>query len=499
MVTAHCKQDVIVDHTNDKKRRELDDALYVALLSRAHSDQARSLVDTVAKLVAERELAGGKRTNKRDKKQTALKSAVERLLADLLQAQASENAKGYVYRSMRPGGFTDQPVSYRTFKSLVETMRDLGLLESHKGFQVWQAPFGAQVPTIQKATRFRGTQQLLDTFEQHGVLAADFHQHFLIPLPDHPLRLRAASRRTEYGTKISGKPLRFEPTEQTMKLEEQVKQLNEFFDRFELRGGIHRGYIRVFNNGDHPRFAWNMGGRLYSYGEFSYQQMDRADRLRMTINGEPVCEIDIRASYLTIFHAWHGEQLDAVSDPYDIPELGPEARDVVKMWITASFGNNAPITKWPRELVAKYRERAGKALGKRYPAKEVAEKVAQAFPLLARLNGAKGQQRGWAELMYTESEAVLSTMIALMHGRIPSLAVHDSLIVPLSQWREATIALAHWYQRAVDVWPVLVPHFPEGHEAPSFKQDWATVRSGYTSLSMSDPEGQGGGDTRWDF
>ena len=100
-----------------------------------------------------------------------------------------------------------------------------------------------------------------------------------------------------------------------MKLEEQVKQLNEFFDRFELRGGIHRGYIRVFNNGDHPRFAWNMGGRLYSYGSSGIQQMDRADRLRMTIRGEPVCEIDIRASYLTIFHAWHGEQLDAASDP----------------------------------------------------------------------------------------------------------------------------------------------------------------------------------------
>ena len=56
----------------------------------------------------------------------------------------------------------------------------------------------------------------------------------------------------------------------------------------------------IFNNGDHPKFNWNMGGRLYSYGESNYQQMESADRLRMTINGEEVCEIDIRASYLTI-------------------------------------------------------------------------------------------------------------------------------------------------------------------------------------------------------
>ena len=88
----------------------------------------------------------------------------------------------------------------------------------------------------------------------------------------------------------------------------------------------------------------------------------------MTINGEEVCEIDIRASYLTIFHALYGEPFDATNDPYDVPGLGPEARDVVKMWVTASFGNNAPIEKWPRELVAKYRERTGQSLGKRYPA-----------------------------------------------------------------------------------------------------------------------------------
>jgi hypothetical protein len=68
----------------------------------------------------------------------------------------------------------------------------------------------------------------------------------------------------------------------------EVKDLNKFIDGFELRGGIHRGYMRVFNNGDHRKFDWNMGGRLYSYGEFNYQQLDRTQRLRMTINSEPV-------------------------------------------------------------------------------------------------------------------------------------------------------------------------------------------------------------------
>jgi hypothetical protein len=468
--TAQPQEDTAIEEAKRQKGRELDDALYAALLSRAHSDQACALVDAVTKTIAEHELAGGLRANKRDKKQKELRSAVESTLADLLQAQASEKAKGYVYRPMRPDGFTGQAVSYRTFRSLTNALVDLGFLKSHKGFQVWRDrddTLGPSSPFMQRATRFRATQRLLDMFAQHGITAADFHMHFLIPLPENPLQLRTGSSRNQYGDKIKGKSLPITPTVQTKELERQLKQLNEFFDGFELQGGLHRGYLRVFNNGDHPKFNWDMGGRLYGYGGFGYQLLDRADRLRMTINDEPLCEIDIRASYLTIFHALYGQRFHAERDPYDVPGLGPETRDIVKMWITASFGNNAPITKWPRELVAKYYERTGTKLGQRYSASKISAKVLQAFPLLARLGEAvEGRERGWAELMFIESQAMLGTMLALMHKKIPSLAVHDSIIVPLSQVDEATYLLRHWYHRYAKVWPVLVSHFPEGHHEP---------------------------------
>ena len=312
------ENEAVIEEAKRQKGRELDDALYAALLSRAHSDQACALVDAVTKTIAEHEIAGSLRANKRDKKHKTLRLAVEAFLADLLQAQASQKAKGFVYRPVRPDGFTGHAVSYRTFRSLTNAMVNLGFLESHKGFQVWRDrddTLGPASPFMQKATRFRATQRLLDVFSQHGVHAADFHQHFLIPLPENPLQLRAASSRNQYGDKIRGKSLPITPTLQTTELERQLKQLNEFFDGFELKGGMHRGYLRVFNNGDHPMFNWDMGGRLYGYGEFDYQQMERADRLRMTINGEPVCEIDIRASYLTIFHALYGERFDADATP----------------------------------------------------------------------------------------------------------------------------------------------------------------------------------------
>jgi hypothetical protein len=106
-----------------KRAREFDDALYAPLLSRAHSDQAKALVDAVTALVAQQELAASSRTRRRGRTRTAvLRAAVERFLADLLQAQSVERAKGYVYRPMRPEGFKGGAVSYRTFTAVVGAM-----------------------------------------------------------------------------------------------------------------------------------------------------------------------------------------------------------------------------------------------------------------------------------------------------------------------------------------------------------------------------------------
>src|SRR5262245_4802385 len=205
--------------------RELDDARYAALDCRAHSDQARALVAAVTDLVATQELAAGTRTKKRKKKQAALSTATERLLADLLQAQVSEKAKGYVYRSMRGASFTGGHVSYRVFSALVDALVHIGLLKYHRGFQTLRDSFDGQtLPMIQKAPRFRATRTLLGICEQHGVHSVDFHEHFLIPLPEHPLQRRTASKRNLFGDKIRGRLMRYEATPLTERLERQLKE-----------------------------------------------------------------------------------------------------------------------------------------------------------------------------------------------------------------------------------------------------------------------------------
>jgi hypothetical protein len=175
--------------------RELDDARYAALDCRAHSEQARALVTTVTNLVAEQELTSGARTNKRKKKQIDLGSAIERLLADLLLAQTTEKAKGYVYRSMRPEGFTEGDIGYRTFRRVVAELQKLGLIENHKGFQVW-GEFG---PYIRKATRFRATKKCWTCVPTASALPIFTPS---IPSPEHPCARcveRPAETKSEVG------------------------------------------------------------------------------------------------------------------------------------------------------------------------------------------------------------------------------------------------------------------------------------------------------------
>jgi hypothetical protein len=48
-----------------------------------------------------------------------------------------------------------------------------------------------------------------------------------------------------------------------------------------------------------------------------------------------VCEIDVKASYLTIFHALHREWFDLDKDTYVLPGLGEQAKEAVKSWCVA--------------------------------------------------------------------------------------------------------------------------------------------------------------------
>jgi hypothetical protein len=362
---------------------ELRDATFASLEGHACAEASQALTEAVNEHVVHQlacaEADGATKTNRKK-----LRHAIAAFLADPLTAKGK-----WVFRSLKTDGFTGAPVGARVFLPLQQALRELGLVEHQEGVGQWFGGFDEGGPALVSrrwASRYCPTDKLLALAAEHGISFANGLDHFDYGLPKQPLQKRAASTR-DAGRKVQGRIMKVEHTDLSRKLEADVRELNEYLAKQTFGGGcVHRGYLRIFQNGDDPHFNWDRGGRLYSQpANTNYQQQSKTKRLEMTINGLPVVEIDLRASYLTIFHAWHGVQLDREKDPYVIPELGEEARDIVKLWVAATFGSAGPLRKWPKDLLRDYEEERGHPLDrKRYSVARLRELIIKHHPLLGQ-------------------------------------------------------------------------------------------------------------------
>ena len=190
--------------------------------------------------------------------------------------------------------------------------------------------------------------------------------------------------------------------------------MNDFLGLAEIEGLAFGGLRRIFANGDQPGFDWQWGGRLYSLpGTDAYEvwkggKMARIGLIR--IQGEPVAEVDIVASHLTVVYALAGQSFDPAADPYDIP--GYE-RESVKTWVRESIGRGSAEGR-------KGQKRLRQAILERHPVLET------------MLGGPDGVS--WADCQFHESEILLAAMETLKDAhKVPALPVHDSLVVPQSK------------------------------------------------------------------
>jgi hypothetical protein len=425
--------------------------------AQARSESARALTALLTTELTQWEAATSRRKNERKGRLEKLQRAIGAFVADLLGACNDPEANGWTWRSLHKGGLTGQAISFRDFDAIVNAWLACGLLERVAGFKepVAFEP-GDQLRVRGKASRFRATSKLKALCAEHGITPPNAGEHFAYKPPDDPLRLNASSSNIG-GLKAPGRPMRFAPTDQTARLEEPIKELNAFLGQHVVSGAMHRWFHRTFNMGDAEDFAWNKGGRLYSDGKGSYQNVSRPQRLKMTIDGERVCEIDIRASYLTILHSLYHVPfaVSAQVDPYQITGI---PRNVVKAWVTVRFGTKGTRTRWPSEAIEKYAEdNAGSDLRK-FKIRDVEREFCRKYPLMARWRELK---HTWADLMWLESEAVVSTVILLMRSGVPSLPVHDSLIVPVPAAEMAKDVLNNNYSHVCGVTPALVVHARE--------------------------------------
>ena len=432
---SHAEEIAQTEATAAKTSPELADELRFAPLAnlkgRATSASAATLVSYLADTYP-RTTKNAKRSNKPRKLEPQVHAAIGAFLADLLMAQGNEEGGGWLRLSLAKDAFKRPSlVSYRMFDGLRASWKTAGLIEEYAGYP-GRLGFESPGPRVGRMTRFRATPKLLKISEEHGVVIQDVQDHFFIEfeMPSELVQLTSPSGLTRN-------------TAQAKSLRSEVAELNAHFAAHKLEGARHIGWVRKFHDVSPDKYMLNRGGRLYSQPPMpatNYQNMPQERRLKLLMDDEPVSEIDISASFLTIFHAAHGKRI-GMDDAYS-NIVGPDALDraIVKFWVNASFGNRSLITKWSPNLkkaFAKRNRESGWIIdGKKYPVRVVREKTLARHPLLGQWGTkvAPNMPWSWGHLMFRESRVIMSTMLRLAREHnIPALPVHDSLIVPRSK------------------------------------------------------------------
>ena len=436
------------------------------LARRAITDEANAVVDKLCGLIADEELRRSRKNKRGKKTQAGFRRAVEAFVGDLLVAQRREFSEGWTWRRTHRKHFTGREVTHANFKNVRDGLLALEMVKQTKPVQDVVGFDGGDGRAFARgwAPRFRATEKLLKFTQSHGVGTAEAGKHFVLTAaPKELIQVREAKPRVygvdrPKGGKIDWRSeFKGELLKEGEKLAAQLKELNEFLAGVEIRGGGHSGYWRGYNEGCHSDFDWNRGGRLYSYGDQNYQNMPRSERLRMTLNGEPVCEIDIHASYLTLYLAGRDQALDR-PDAYVLDGLGQEARDAVKTWFTITFGKEKLCERWPAKAKKNYiKNNPGRDLSE-YPARVIRDHALQTYPAMSKWETEAARGFGWAYLMWVESVAMEFTMRDLMELGVPSLSVHDSLIVPLSKCEVAERQLSDRYHWVCQFRPILKRH-----------------------------------------
>jgi hypothetical protein len=440
-----------------KTSPELADELRFAPLAnlkgRATSASADALVAHLAGAYP-RTTKNATRSNKPRKLEAQVHAAIGAFLADILMAQGNEDSAGWLRLSLAKNDFKKPaPVSWRTFDGLRTAWNAAGLIDERAGYS-GKRGFGSPGPVYGSMTRFRATPKLLKIAEEHGVIIRDVQDHFFIEfvMPSELVQLTSPSGLTRN-------------TAEAKKLRTELAELNAHFAAHKLEGARHVGWVRKFHGASPDKYMLNRGGRLYSQPPMpatNYQSMPQERRLELRMDGEPVSEIDISASYLTIFYASHGQRMK-MDDAY-ANIIGPDAlhRAIVKLWVNASFGKPSLITRWSPQLKKDFekrnRENGWVIDGKKYPVRLVREKTLARHPLLSQWGKkfAPGMPWNWGHLMFTESRVVISTMLRLAREHnVPSAPVHDSLIVPRSKEEMAERVLIEQFTQIIGVKPTL--------------------------------------------
>ena len=448
-------------------RTWLDTARPLDLTVAAKSPAGRALVGVLKAMVLAREAAGGLRGNqRRGAGLMKLETALAALVGSMLRRWEAEHSTP-CRQSVRQTEFTDRAVGYRPFVDARDALLDMNMLAWVGGIRYqrqldWQDGSAPTAHSRGVSARLWPTQRLLDLAQSHGVSPSTVKQDFgavATARPQKPAKIDEPVVVKPFEPKIYGArqsaaaAVCVLPNEATMEaLTADVMVANDFAGQFQVIGCTPPRWCRTFTG------SVVLGGRWIAKGRSPvYQIMSPSERASLTIDGEPVVEVDLAAAHLTIMLGLLGHS-QVASDLYAFDDLD---RSFAKQWVLGTLGKGTPVdVRWAPKV------KNNPALKSRKP-REVGEIIMSRYQFLANPAEAVDDALGLSKLakfappakllthrlMNLEAGCLTVAMSVLRLRGVLALPVHDSLIVQARHEGEAKTALRESFRANVGIVP----------------------------------------------
>jgi hypothetical protein len=242
------------------------------------------------------------------------------------------------------------------------------------------------------------------------------------------------------------------------------------------------------NEGDGRALTLDHGGRVYG----DWQTRNVKERLTYTIDGEAVCEIDVKASYLFLtaqITNWNGT---LGADPYkQIPFVkeNTDLRGLAKVLVSAILSKPNGVKQFPGGKKVDEKGRATSlrtqyGLPKRAKVQDYLSDIYLTFPFLQKMGGCAGR------LMFMESELILQTMTELLERNTPIVTypVHDCLICKQSDEEKVVEALQSVMLSNLGSTPTLDVEYTDGANKIHEAKTGQVTKSSYKDWFLEDDD-----------
>ncbi len=360
-----------------------------------------------------------------------LREAVGAVLGGVLTV--AWKAGGLVYRSMDKNSFTGEAVAYRQAEVALNGLEALGLIRRYSGVRYeWGAELDGPARWEGIAARFGATEALKALAASHGISQDNIGSAFDVRWPVKPPKIWASIALRPLTSRLPGE--RAKRDNETLHLDMEDAKVRKLIEEVDLANGVLAQHS--FEGCTPPalyrafRRDFGLGGRWITAGTMPIQQMSAAARLKIRINGQPVAEVDVKASQLSILAACAGVKELIFNDPYSFPYAPwnrlPNAREVVKGLVVAALGAGKLPTRWPKGMKNRLGVPNSVRLG------DVTEALAARFPFLkqpAEVLGVAPEVVA-LRLQALEADAITAVLVHAWMLGVPAVPVHDSILIP---------------------------------------------------------------------